>query len=51
MTFDGIILKMRNVTIILLQSLSPILMVLILKKDLGLFLSIISSKVLFKVLK
>ena len=42
---------MRNVNITLWQSLSPVSMVLILKKDLGFLVSIISSKVPFKVLK
>ena len=53
MFFEGILLKdaLRNVTIILWQPLSPISMVQVLQKDLGLFVSIRSSKVPFKVLK
>ena len=53
MFFEGILLKdaLRNVTVILWQSLSPVSMVLVSQKDLGLFVSIISNKVPFKVLK
>ena len=53
MFFEGILLKdaLRNVSIILWQSQSSASMVLVLQKDLGLFVSIISSKVQFKVLK
>ena len=40
---------MRSATIILRQLLSLVSMVLVLKKDLGFFVSIISSKVPFKV--
>ena len=53
MFFEGILLKdvLRNVTVILWQSLSPVLIVQVLKKVLGLFISIRLSKVPFKVLK
>ena len=53
MFFEGILLKdaMRDNTIILCQSLSPVSMVQVLQKGLGLFVSIRSSKVPFKVLK
>ena len=53
MFFGGIFLKdaLRNVTIILWQSLSPVSKVLVLQKDLGLFVSITSGKFPFKVLK
>ena len=53
MFFEGILLKdaLRNVTIILWQSLSPVSVVLVSQKDLGLFVSIILNKVPFKVLK
>ena len=53
MFFEGILLKdaLRNVNIILWQSVSPVSVVLILHKDLGLFVSRISRKVSFKVLK
>ena len=52
-TFEGNLLKdaLRNITIVLWQSLCPVSMVQVLKKGLGLFLSIISSKVPFEVLK
>ena len=53
MFFEGILLKdaLRNVTIILWQSLSPVSMVEVLLQDSGFFVSIKSSKVPFKVLK
>ena len=53
MFFEGILLKdaLRNITIILWQSLSPVSVVLVSQKDLGLFVSIILNKVPFKVLK
>ena len=48
---EGLKDALRNVTIILWQSLSPVSMVQVLQKDLGLLISIISSKVSFKVLQ
>ena len=53
MFFEGILLKdaLRDNTIILCQSLSPVSMVQVLQKGLGLLVSIRSSKVPFKVLK
>ena len=46
MFLEGILLKdvLRNVAIILWQSLSPVWMVQVLQKDLGLLISIILSK-------
>ena len=53
MFFESILLKdaLRNVTIILWQSLSPVSIVQVLQKGLGLLVSIRSSKVPFKVVK
>ena len=53
MFFEILLLKdaLRNVTIILWQSLSPVSIVRVLQKGLGLFVSIKSSKVPFKVVK
>ena len=53
MLFEGIFLKdaLRNVTIILWQSLRSVSMALALQKDLSLLVSLISSKVPFKFLK
>ena len=53
MFLEGILLKVAlgNVAIILWQWLSPVSMVQAWQKDLGLFVSIRSSKVPFKVLK
>ena len=48
---EGLKDALRNVTMILWQSLSPVSMVQVLQKDLGLLISIISSKVSFKVLQ
>ena len=53
MFFESILLKdaLRNVTIILWQLLSPVSIVQVLQKGLGLLVSIRSSKVPFKVVK
>ena len=48
---EGLKDALRNFSIILWQSLSPVSMVQVLQKDLGLLISIISSKVSFKVLQ
>ena len=53
MFFESILLKdaLKNVTIILWQSLSPVSTVQVLQKGLGLLVSIRSSKVPFKFVK
>ena len=48
---EGLKDALRNFSIILWQSLSPVSMVQVLQKDLGLLISIISSKVSFKALQ
>lgn len=53
MFLEGVLLKeaLRNVAIILWQSLSPVSMLQVLQNVLGLFASIISKKVPFNFLK
>ena len=53
MFLEGVLLKeaLRNVAIILWQSLSPVSVLQVLQNVLGLFVSIISKKVPFNFLK